>query len=82
MLLICLQLKKFVLGFAIVLAFSLGLAITLVSVGAVAALSVHHATKHFKGFGELARKAPYVSSAVMILIGLFIAVQGLRAIMH
>ena len=81
-LLICLQLKKFVLGFAIVLAFSLGLAITLVSVGAVAALSVHHATKHFKGFGELARKAPYVSSAVMILIGLFIAVQGLRAIMH
>ena len=81
-LLICLQLKKFALGFAIVLAFSLGLAITLVTVGAVAALSIRHATKHFKGFGELARKAPYVSATVMVLIGLYVAAQGLRTILH
>ena len=81
-LLICLQLKKFVLGFAIVLAFSFGLAITLVTVGAVAALSIRHATKHFKGFGELARKAPYVSSTVMILIGLFIAMTGIKNLLH
>ena len=81
-LLICLQLKKFALGFAIVLAFSLGLTITLVTVGAVAALSIRHATKHFKGFGELARKAPYVSSTVMILIGVIVAVQGIKALMH
>lgn len=81
-LLVCLQLKKFTLGFAIVLAFSLGLAITLVTVGSVAAFSVHHASKHFKGFGELARKAPYISSTVMVLIGLYVATQGLKNLLH
>ncbi len=81
-LLVCLQLKQFTLGFALVLAFSLGLAITLVTVGSVAALSVRHASKHFKGFGEFARKAPYISSTVMVLIGLFVAVQGLKHLLH
>ncbi len=81
-LVICLQLKQFTLGFAIVLAFSLGLAITLVSVGSVAAFSVRHASKHFKGFGEFARKAPYVSSTVMVLIGLLVAGQGIRSLLH
>jgi nickel/cobalt transporter (NicO) family protein len=37
-LLLCLQLKKFTLGAALVLCFSIGLAITMVSVGAAAAL--------------------------------------------
>ena len=77
-LLVCLQVKEFTLGFAIVLAFSLGLALTLVSVGALAALSVREASKRFKGFGEFARRAPYVSSTVMLLIGLAVLVQGLR----
>lgn len=81
-LLVCLQLKKFTLGFAIVLAFSVGLAITLVTVGSVAAFSVRHASKHFKGFGKLARKAPYISSTVMVLIGLFVAAQGLKHLMR
>ena len=81
-LVICLQLKQFTLGFAIVLAFSLGLAITLVTVGSLAAFSVRHASKHFKGFGEIARKAPYVSSTVMVLIGLLVAVQGLKHLMQ
>lgn len=81
-LMVCLQLKQFTLGFALVLAFSLGLAITLVSVGSFAALSVKHASKHFKGFGEIARKAPYVSSVVLVLIGLLIAAQGLKHLLH
>jgi len=81
-LLVCLQLKKFTLGFAIVLAFSLGLAITLVTVGSIAALSVKHATKRFKGFGELARKMPYVSSGVMTVIGVIVAAQGIKNLMH
>lgn len=81
-LVICLQLKQFTLGFAIVLAFSLGLAITLVTVGSLAAFSVRHASKHFKGFGELARKAPYVSSTVMVLIGLYVAVSGIRGLLR
>ncbi len=76
-LLVCLQLKKFTLGFTLVLGFSVGLAITLVSVGIIAALSVKHASKRFKGFGEFARKAPYVSSGVLIVVGLLVAVQGL-----
>jgi len=81
-LVICLQLKQFTLGFAIVLAFSLGLAITLVTVGSLAAFSVRHASKRFKGFGELARKAPYVSSSVMVLIGLYLALNGFRGLAH
>lgn len=81
-LLICLQLKRYTLGFALVLAFSLGLAITLVTVGSVAAISVRHAGKRFKGFGEFARKLPYASCTLMTLIGLFIAFQGLQHLIH
>ena len=58
-LLLCLQLKQFTLGFALVLCFSIGLAITLVAVGAAAALSVRHAAKRFSWFSTLARRAPY-----------------------
>lgn len=81
-LMVCLQLKKLTLGFALVLAFSLGLAITLVSVGSFAALSVKHASKHFKGFGAIARKAPYVSSVVLVVIGLLITAQGIKHLLH
>jgi ABC-type nickel/cobalt efflux system permease component RcnA len=79
-LLVCLQLKRFSLGFAVVLAFSVGLAITLVTVGAVAALSVRQASRHFKGFGEWARKAPYISSTVMTVIGLVVLAEGVRGL--
>jgi nickel/cobalt transporter (NicO) family protein len=81
-LLVCMQVKRFALGFAIVLAFSLGLAITLVTVGSLAALSVRHATKRFKGFEQLARKMPYVSSGVMACIGLLVGIQGIRHLFH
>lgn len=77
-LLVCLQLKKVTLGFTLVMGFSIGLAITLVTVGTIAAISVKHASKRFKGFGAFARKIPYVSSAILILIGLLVAMQGLR----
>ena len=75
---VCLQLKTIALGFTLVLCFSFGLAITMVSTGALAAWSVHHASKHFKGFGEFARKATYVSSALFIGPGLFFIFQGWR----
>jgi nickel/cobalt exporter len=77
-LLICLQLKKFALGFTLVICFSFGLALTMVTTGALAAWSVHHASKRFKGFGEFARKAPYVSSVLLVAMGLFFAFQGWR----
>lgn len=44
-LLLCLQLKEIALGATLVLCFSIGLAAVLVAVGAVAALSVRHASK-------------------------------------
>ena len=78
MLLVCLQLKKFALGFTLVLCFSLGLAITMVATGTLAAWSVQHASKRFKGFGGFARKAPYVSSALLVAMGLVFMLQGWR----
>jgi nickel/cobalt transporter (NicO) family protein len=79
-LLLCLQLKRVALGAALVLCFSIGLALTMVATGALAALGVRHAARRFSGFGELARKAPYFSGAVILLIGLYIGYQGLRAL--
>ena len=75
-LLICLQLQQFTLGAVLVLCFSVGLAITLVTVGAAAALSVRHASKHFSWFGTLAQRAPYLSSALIVLVGLYMGYQG------
>ena len=75
-LLLCLQLKQFTLGFALVLCFSIGLAITLVAVGATAALSVRHAAKRFSWFSTLARRAPYFSSVLIIGVGLYVGYHG------
>src|SRR5579862_1810981 len=74
-LLLCLQLKKLALGATLVLSFSVGLALTMVAVGAVAALGVRHAARRFSGFGELARRAPYFSGALILLVGLYIGYQ-------
>jgi nickel/cobalt exporter len=79
-LLLCLQLKQFTLGVALVLCFSIGLAITMVTAGVIAALSVHHVSRHWSGFGAFAQRAPYLSSAVIICIGLYVGWQGLHAL--
>jgi nickel/cobalt exporter len=75
-LVVCLQVKHFTLGFALVGAFSLGLALTMVSVGAMAAWSVHHAERKFRGFGEIMRKAPYLSCAVLLVLAFYLGWQG------
>ncbi|TWB67581.1 nickel/cobalt exporter [Nitrospirillum amazonense] len=80
-LVLCLQLKQVTLGVALVLCFSIGLALTMVSVGAAAALGMRHAAKRFSGtFAVLARRAPYASSALIILVGLYIGWQGWNAL--
>ena len=79
-LLLCLQLKKIALGATLVLCFSIGLAITMVMSGALAALSVKHVAKRWDGFGEFARKAPYFSGALILLVGLYVGYQGLHAL--
>ncbi|MEA9392020.1 nickel/cobalt efflux protein RcnA [Acerihabitans sp. TG2] len=80
-LLLCLQLKKIALGATLVLCFSIGLALTMVASGALAALSVKHVSKRWGGFGEFARKAPYFSGSLIVLVGLYVGYQGLHALM-
>ncbi|MCP3656839.1 nickel/cobalt efflux transporter [Herbaspirillum huttiense] len=75
-LLLCLQLKKVSLGAGLVLCFSIGLALTMVASGIVAALSIRHVSKRWSGFGTFARKAPYFSSAVIIMVGLYVFYHG------
>lgn len=75
-LLVCLQLKKVALGFSIVGAFSFGLALTMVTVGAAAAWSVQHAEKRFRGFGDAMRKAPYISCVLLALLAIYMGYQG------
>ncbi|MGY9369557.1 nickel/cobalt efflux protein RcnA [Citrobacter pasteurii] len=75
-LLICIQLKAFTLGATMVLCFSLGLALTLVTVGVGAAISVQQAAKRWSGFNTLARKAPYFSSALIAMVGVYMGVHG------
>lgn len=76
-LLLCIQLKKIALGATLVLSFSIGLALTMVASGALAALSVKHVSKRWGGFGEFARKAPYFSGALIVLVGMYVGYQGL-----
>ncbi|KRB43934.1 MAG: nickel/cobalt efflux transporter [Pseudomonadota bacterium] len=75
-LLLCLQLKEFALGAVLVLCFSIGLALTMVASGVLAALSVKQVSKRWSGFGEVVRKAPYLSGAVILVVGVYIAVTG------
>lgn len=81
-LLLCLQLKKYSLGLTLVLGFSIGLALVMVLSGVLAALSLKAAQSRFSGFGKWAARAPYLSSALIIVVGL-ISVQigwnGLQA---
>jgi nickel/cobalt exporter len=79
-LLLCLQLKKVALGATLVLGFSVGLALTMVASGTLAALSVIHVSKRWSGFGEFARKAPYFSGALILAVGFYVGYQGLRAL--
>ncbi|VTQ52982.1 Nickel/cobalt efflux system rcnA [Campylobacter jejuni] len=75
-LLICIQLKQLALGATMVVCFSLGLALTLVTVGVAAAVSVRQATKRWSGLNTLARRAPYFSSVLIGLVGIYMGVHA------
>ena len=81
-LLLCLQLKRIALGAVLVLGFSIGLALTMVASGVIAALSVRYAERRFAGFGSMVRKAPYVSGLVILCVGAYVALQGWHALPH
>ncbi|HDG1689790.1 TPA: nickel/cobalt efflux protein RcnA [Kluyvera georgiana] len=79
-LLICLQLKHVALGATLVLSFSVGLALTLVASGAIAAIGLKHVSQRWSGFGELSRKAPWFSGALIIVVGLYMMGHGISAL--
>ena len=81
-LLLCLQLKQITLGATLVLCFSIGLALTMVLSGIMAALSVKHVTKNWSGFSDIAGKAPYFSGGLISLVGVYVGYQGLSGLLH
>lgn len=79
-LLLCLQLREVTLGVGLVFCFSIGLAITLVAVGAAAAIGVGHVSRRWPAFEAFARRAPYVSSLLIIAVGIYVGWHGWSAI--
>lgn len=79
-LLLCLQVKRVALGASLVMCFSVGLAITMVASGVLAALSIKHVSERWSGFGLISQKAPYLSGLVMLLVGLYMGFQGLHGL--
>lgn len=75
-LLLCLQVKEVALGGILVLCFSIGLAITLVTVGAAAAIGARQASDRWPWLGTVARRAPYLSSVLIIGVGLYVGFHG------
>lgn len=76
MLLICIQLKALTLGATLVVCFSIGIALTLVTVGVGAAVSVRQVTKRWDGFNKIAKKAPYFSNALIGCVGIYMGIHG------
>ncbi len=81
-LLLCLQLKQLTLGAVLVVCFSIGLAVTMVSAGVIASLSVRHVQKRWSGFGTFARRAPYASGVLMLLIAMYMGYAGWMGLVH
>ena len=79
-LLLCIQLKQISLGFLLVICFSIGLALTMVAAGVLAALSIRHVSRRWSGFSTFARRAPYVSAALIIAVGFYTGWLGWRGI--
>ena len=67
-LLLCLQLKQVALGATLVMGFSVGLALTMVASGVLAAWSVRQVQARWSGWGHWAGRAPYLSSALMLVL--------------
>jgi nickel/cobalt exporter len=75
-LLLCLQVKEVALGGMLVLSFSIGLALTLVTVGVAAAVGARKASSRWPWLSALARRAPYLSSVLIIAVGVYVGVHG------
>ena len=78
-LLICIQLKAFALGVAMVAAFSVGLALTLIAIGLAVVWGSGKLAKSFPSFDRYAQRLPYLSAAVVMVVGVVMTFAGLNA---
>jgi nickel/cobalt transporter (NicO) family protein len=78
-LLICIQLKAFALGVAMVAAFSVGLALTLIAIGLAVVWGSGKLAKSFPGFDRFAQRLPYLSAALVMAVGTIMTFAGLNA---
>jgi len=76
MLILCLQLKQLILGVVLITCFSIGLAVTMVSSGVIASLSMKQLQKRWAEFGTFARRAPYASGLLMLAIALYMGISA------
>lgn len=53
---------------------------TMVLSGVLAALSVKHVSTRWSGFSDIARKAPYISGGLILLVGLYVGYLGARTL--
>lgn len=78
-LLICVQLKAFTLGVAMVGAFSVGVGATLVAIGLAVVWSSGKLTKVWPGFDRMAQRLPYLSAGLVMVVGVIMTAAGLNA---
>jgi len=78
-LLVCIQIKQFALGVAMVAAFSVGLALTLVGIGMAASLASKKASTAWPWLDRIAQRLPYLSAGIVLILGLVMTVFGLLA---
>lgn len=79
---LCLHLGQFALGITLVSAFSIGLAITLVAIGIVAAVGLKVVSSRTSRLDELLSAAPWISAALIAVIGVAIIWTGFSHLPH
>jgi len=78
-LLVCIQLKQVTLGIAMVAAFSVGLAATLVVIGVAASWASRKASTTWPWFDRMAQRLPYLSAGIVLILGLVMSALGFHA---
>ena len=81
-LLVCIQIKAFALGVAMVAAFSVGLALTLIMIGVSVAWGSSRVIALWPGFDRWAKRLPYVSAGVVMVMGVALAAAGLNGALN
>ena len=77
-LLVCIQLRQFALGIAMVAAFSIGLAATLVAIGLAASWASRKASTTWPWLDRVAQRLPYLSAGIVMILGLVMTAFGLQ----